>query len=220
MQHQRGANSGSSVRTRFWLEYEIRVLEPFLAQHLFAQGEYRHPGYTGLPKRREEVTSPEQLGIGRHHHARTQRRMLHEVASDEVVLIPDPPGMIGVPKEEQPGVADSPGGEHGESRLDRHRPPRRDQGAHTSDAARDSNVPEHLCDVCPENDLYIRGRGQAIVLPGIDDVAVLKLARHQRASPHWESAGRVGVSCRRLEVKRIQTEVPLCPLVVRNEVAA
>ena len=62
MQHQRGANSVSSELMWFWLEDEIRVLEPFLAQHLFAQGEYRHPDTPACPNAAKRSLRRSNLG--------------------------------------------------------------------------------------------------------------------------------------------------------------
>ena len=77
-----------------WLgfEDEVRVLQPLVAQHLFTQREYWQPGYTTQMTDRKEVTSCQQRGIGRDDDARTQRRVLHEEASNQVVPISDAPG--------------------------------------------------------------------------------------------------------------------------------
>ena len=65
---------------------------------------------------------------------------VHEVAPDQIVPIADAAGVIGVAKEEQPGVADAAGGQHGEPRLDGHRPVRSDESAGAADAAAPSSA--------------------------------------------------------------------------------
>ena len=139
---------------------------------------------------------------------------------DEIVLVADTAWMIRVSQEEQPRVADSSRGQHGDPRLDRHRPARSDEGAGTADAARDLAVRDQLGDVRSQDDLRVRGGGQTIVLLGIGHLAVLKLPNDEPTWAHRESAGRVGLARRRRVVERPETEVLLRPLVVRRKVVA